>query len=55
MVVRFEIQDTGIKCGDASAILMGQISNGPSIIRSSPISTVQCGKQNNSKISAKLK
>jgi Right handed beta helix region len=42
MVVRFQIQDTGIKCGDTSAILTGQISNGPSIIGSSPIRTVQC-------------
>ena len=31
MVVRFEIQDTGIKCGDTSATLTGQISNGPSL------------------------
>jgi hypothetical protein len=46
MVVRFQIPDTGIKCGDTSAILTGQISNGPSIIGSSPIRTVQCGKQN---------
>jgi hypothetical protein len=42
MVVRFQIQDTGIKCGDISAVLTGQISNGPSIIGSSPIRTVQC-------------
>jgi hypothetical protein len=55
MVVRFEIQDTGIKCGDTSAILTGQIANGPSIIGSSSITTVQCGQQNNSKIAAKLK
>jgi hypothetical protein len=46
MVVRFHILDTGIKCGDISAILTGQISGGPSIIGSSPIRTVQCGKQN---------
>jgi hypothetical protein len=43
MVVRFQIQDTGIKCGDTSAVLTGQISNGPAIIGSSPIQTVQCG------------
>jgi hypothetical protein len=42
MVLRFQIPDTGIKCGDTSAILTGQISNGPSIIGSSPIKTVQC-------------
>jgi hypothetical protein len=42
MVVRFEIQDTGIKCGNTSATLTGQISGGSSIIGSSPIRTVQC-------------
>ena len=55
MVLRFQILDTGIKCGDTSAILTGQISNGPSFIGSSSITTVQCGQQNNSKIAAKLK
>jgi hypothetical protein len=44
IVLRFRIQDTGIKCGDTSAILTGQISNGPSIIGSSLIRTVQCFK-----------
>jgi hypothetical protein len=44
MVVRFEIQDTGIKCGDTSAVLTGQVSGGASIIGSSPITTVQCKK-----------
>ena len=44
LVVRFEIQDTGIKCGNTSATLTGQILGGPSIIGSSPIRTVQCGK-----------
>jgi hypothetical protein len=43
VVVRIEIQDTGIKCGDTSATLTGQISGGPPIIGSSPIRTVQCG------------
>jgi hypothetical protein len=43
MVVRFAIQDTGIECGDTSAVLTGQISGGPSIIGSSSIRTVQCG------------
>ena len=42
MVVRFQIQDTGIKCGDTSAVLTGQTSQGLSIIGSSPIKTVQC-------------
>jgi hypothetical protein len=45
MVVRFEIQDTGIKCGDTSATLTGQISGGLPIIGSSPIRTAQCSKQ----------
>jgi len=44
MVVRFAIQDTGIKCGNTSATLTGQISSGPSIIGSSLIQTVQCKK-----------
>jgi hypothetical protein len=43
MVLRFQIPVTGIKCGDTSAVLTGQISGGPSIIGSSPIQTVQCG------------
>ena len=45
MVFRFEIQDLGIKCGDTSAVLTGQITNGPSIIGSSPLTTVQCKQQ----------
>jgi hypothetical protein len=44
MIVRFEIQDTGIKCGNTSATLTGQIPGGASIIGSSPIRTVQCGR-----------
>jgi hypothetical protein len=40
--VRFQIQNTGIKCGDTSATLTGQVSSGLSIIGSSPIKTVQC-------------
>jgi hypothetical protein len=42
MVVRSQIQDTGIKCGDTSASLTGQTSKGVSFIGSSPITTVQC-------------
>jgi hypothetical protein len=42
MVVRVEIQDTRISCGDISAVLTGQISGGPSIISSSSIRTVRC-------------
>jgi hypothetical protein len=44
MVLRFQIQDTGIKCGDTSASLTGQVSQGLPIIGSSPIRTVQCKK-----------
>ena len=44
LVVRFEIQETGIKCGDNFAILTGQTFKGVSIIGSSPITTVQCKK-----------
>jgi probable HAF family extracellular repeat protein len=40
--LRFEIQDTKIECGDTSATLSGQTSNGESILGSSPIKTVQC-------------
>jgi hypothetical protein len=42
MVLRFRIQDTGIKCGDTLASLTGQASPGASFIGSSPIKTVQC-------------
>ena len=42
MVLRFQIQDIGIKCGDTSASLTGQTSNGVSFIGSSPIKTVLC-------------
>jgi hypothetical protein len=45
MVLRFEIQNTKIRCGDTSASLTGQTSQGLSIIGSSPIKTVQCNKQ----------
>jgi hypothetical protein len=44
MLVRFQIPDTGIKCGDTSASLTGQSSNGVSFIGSSSIKTVQCTK-----------
>ena len=45
MVFRFQIQDTGIQCGDTSAFLAGQISGGPSFIGLSPLTTVQCKQQ----------
>jgi hypothetical protein len=41
-ILRFEIQDTQIKCGDTSATLTAEILNGPSIIGSSPITTTRC-------------
>jgi hypothetical protein len=46
MILGFAIQDTGIMCGDTSASLTGQTSQGLSIIGSSPIKTVQCKQQN---------
>jgi Subtilase family len=42
MVLRFEIQDTGIKCGDTSASLTGQNSSGLSFRGSDSIRTVRC-------------
>ena len=42
MVLRFEIQDTGIKCGDTSASLTGQTSSGFSFRGSDSIRTVRC-------------
>ena len=45
VVLQFAIQDTGIICGDTFASLTGETSQGVSIIGSSPIKTVQCGKQ----------
>jgi hypothetical protein len=42
MVLQFAIQNTGIACGDTSATLTGQTSQGLSITGSSPIKTVQC-------------
>jgi hypothetical protein len=44
IVVRFEIQDIGIKCGNTSAILTGQISSGLAFISSNSIQTVQCNR-----------
>ncbi len=45
MVLRFQISDSGITCGDTSAVLTAQTSNGLSITGSSPIKTVQCKKR----------
>jgi hypothetical protein len=42
MVLRFEIQDTGIKGGDTSASLTGQTSSGFSFRGSDSIRTVRC-------------
>lgn len=44
MIVRFQIPDTRITCGDTSAVLTAQTAKGSSIIGSSPIKTVQCSK-----------
>jgi hypothetical protein len=41
-ILRFEIQDAGIECGDTSGTLTGKILNGASIIGSGPIKTTQC-------------
>jgi probable HAF family extracellular repeat protein len=42
LLLRFEIQDTEIECGDNSAVLTGQTSNGESILGSGSINTVRC-------------
>jgi hypothetical protein len=42
LVLRFEIQDTGIKCGDTLASLTGQTSSGLSFRGSDSIRTVRC-------------
>jgi hypothetical protein len=42
LVLRFQIPDTGISCGDSSATLTGNVSTGATIIGSSAIRTVQC-------------
>ncbi len=44
LVLRFEIRDTEIECGDTSATLTGQTFDGIPIIGSSPIQTVSCKK-----------
>jgi hypothetical protein len=43
-ILRFEIQDTGIECGDTSGTLTGETVSGTSIIGSGPIKTTQCKK-----------
>jgi hypothetical protein len=42
LVVRFQIQESGIQCGDTSATLIGQTSSGLAIVGSSPIRTTGC-------------
>ena len=42
VVLRFQIPDAGIKCGDTSASLTGQTFTGFSILGSNPIRTVGC-------------
>ena len=53
LVFRFQIQDTGIVCGDTLARLTGQTFGGDSIIGSSPIRTVRC-KANSLPVAATL-
>jgi hypothetical protein len=55
IVLRFAISDTGIECGATSAVLTGQTTEGQAIIGSSPITTVQCGKQKKPQVAAKGK
>jgi hypothetical protein len=45
LILTFQIQDTGINCGDTSASLTGQTFTGFSILGSNPIRTVGCKKQ----------
>jgi hypothetical protein len=45
MILRFEIQDTGIQCGHTSASLSGLTSSGLLFTGSSSITTVRCGRQ----------
>ena len=42
LVLRFQIQELGIECGDVWTTLTGQTAGGARIIGSSPIRTVQC-------------
>jgi hypothetical protein len=42
LVLRFQIENMRIDCGDISAMLTGQISGAGSIIGSGPITTIQC-------------
>jgi hypothetical protein len=49
MILRFETQMTGIKCGDSSVSLTGETSSGLSVIGSSSIKTVGCRKKYNQK------
>jgi hypothetical protein len=44
LVLRFEIRETGIECGDTSAFLTGHTLDGIPILGSSPIKTVNCKK-----------
>jgi len=45
MLLRFQVPESGIKCGDTGASLTGQTFAGLSFVGSSAIKTVQCGKQ----------
>jgi hypothetical protein len=45
LILRFQIQDMGIKCGDTTASLTGQIANGLPIVGTSGIVTPACKKK----------
>jgi hypothetical protein len=42
LVLRFAIQDTGIRCGDTSAVLKGRTSGGELVEGSDSIRTIRC-------------
>ena len=42
VVLRFSIQDTGIQCGQTSALLTGRTSDGRTFAASDAIQTVRC-------------
>ncbi len=42
LVVRFEIQKLAIRCGSTTALFTGQVSGGPAVSGSTPITTTGC-------------
>jgi len=49
LVLRFAIADTGIRCGDSSAVLTGRTSGGELVQGSDSIRTIRCGRQRGSR------